>query len=219
MSELILGSKMMQLIIALILVSTFMMLGSTRLYSCVRAFGIQSFLLACVAGIVAISTGKIDIYIVAILTLLIKAAIIPYIFIYIIREIKVKREVELYVSVSLSLIIGGVLVVISYYLIRSINIMSELSSLSLSASMSLVSIGLFIMISRKKAIMQMLGILIMENGLFLGAISLTYGMPLLVELGIFFDVLIGVLIMGILIFRINKTFESIDTDMLKTLIG
>jgi len=219
MSELILGSKMMQLIIALILVSTFMILGSTRLYSCVRAFGIQSFLLACVAGIVAISTGKIDIYIVAILTLLIKAAIIPYIFIYIIREIKVKREVELYVSVSLSLIIGGVLVVISYYLIRSINIMSELSSLSLSASMSLVSIGLFIMISRKKAIMQMLGILIMENGLFLGAISLTYGMPLLVELGIFFDVLIGVLIMGILIFRINKTFESIDTDMLKTLIG
>ncbi len=219
MSELILGSKLMQLIIALILVSTFMILGSTRLYSCVRAFGIQSFLLACVAGIVAFSTGKIDIYIVAILTLIIKAAIIPYIFIYIIREIKVKREVGLYVSVSLSLIIGGVLVVISYYLIRSINIMSELSSLSLSASMSLVSIGLFVMISRKKAIMQMLGILIMENGLFLGAISLTYGMPLLVELGIFFDVLIGVLIMGILIFRINKTFESIDTDMLKTLIG
>ncbi len=219
MSEIILGSKMVQLIIALILVSTFLILGSTRLYSCVRAFGIQSFLLACVAGIVAYSTGKNDIYIVALLTLVIKAAVIPYIFIYIIREIKVKREVDLYVNVSPSLIIGGVLVVISYYLIRSINIISGLSSFALTASMSLVSIGLFVMISRKKAIMQMLGILIMENGLFLGAISLTYGMPLLVELGIFFDVLIGVLIMGILIFRINKTFESIDTDMLKTLVG
>ena len=219
MSEIILGSKIVQLIIALILVSTFLILGSTRLYSCVRAFGIQSFLLACVAGIVAYSTGKNDIYIVALLTLVIKAAVIPYIFIYIIREIKVKREIELYVNVSPSLIIGGVLVVISYYLIRSINMLSELSSFALSASMSLVSIGLFVMISRKKAIMQMLGILIMENGLFLGAISLTNGMPLLVELGIFFDVLIGVLIMGILIFRINKTFETIDTDMLKTLIG
>ena len=219
MPEVILGSNLMQLIIALILVSAFLVLGSTRLYSCVRAFGIQSFLLACVAGIVAFSTGKYDIYIVALLTFVIKAAIIPYIFIYIIREIKVKREVELYVNVSPSLIIGGMLVVISYYLIKSINIMSPLSSLSLSASMSLVSIGLFIMISRKKAIMQMLGILIMENGLFLGAISLTYGMPLLVELGIFFDVLVGALIMGILIFRINKTFESIDTDMLKTLMG
>jgi len=219
MTEVVFGSKIMQLLIAFILVSTFMILGSTRLYSCVRAFGIQSFLLACVAGIVAYSTGKDDIYIVAFLTLIIKSAIIPYIFIYIIREIKVKREIELYVNISPSLIIGGILVVISYYLIRSISILSELSSLALSASMSLVSIGLFIMISRKKALMQMLGILIMENGLFLGAISLTYGMPLLVELGIFFDVLIGVLIMGILIFRINKTFESIDTDMLKNLIG
>jgi hydrogenase-4 component E len=219
MSEIVLGSKMVQSIIALILVSTFIILGSTRLYSCVRAFGIQSFLLACVAGIVAYSTGKNDIYIVSALTLILKAAVIPYIFIYIIREIKVKREIELYVNISPSLIIGGMLVVISYYLIRSINVMSELSGFALSASLSLVSIGLFIMISRKKAIMQMLGILIMENGLFLGAISLTYGMPLLVELGIFFDVLVGALIMGILIFRINKTFDSIDTDMLKTLIG
>ncbi|MCZ7395407.1 MAG: hypothetical protein ABOK23_01910 [Candidatus Methanoperedens sp.] len=219
MSEIVFGSNIMQLLISLILVSTFMILGSTRLYSCVRAFGIQSFLLACVAGIVAYSTGKYDIYIVSALTLVIKALVIPYIFIYIIREIKVKREIALYVNISPSLIIGGILVVISYYLIRSINLITELSSFALTASMSLVSIGLFIMISRKKAIMQMLGILIMENGLFLGAISLTYGMPLLVELGIFFDVLIGALIMGILIFRINKTFESIDTDMLKTLIG
>jgi hydrogenase-4 component E len=219
MEEVIFGSNIMQLFIALILVSTFMILGSTRLYSCVRAFGIQSFLLACVASVVGISTGKIDLYIVALLTLIIKAAVIPYIFIYIIREIKVKREIDLYVGISPSLIIGGMLVVISYYLIRSIDVITELSSFALSASMSLVSIGLFVMISRKKAIMQMLGILIMENGLFLGAISLTSGMPLLVELGIFFDVLIGVLIMGILIFRINKTFETIDTDMLKNLIG
>jgi hydrogenase-4 component E len=219
MEEVVFGSKIMQLLIALILVSTFMILGSTRLYSCVRAFGIQSFLLASVAFIVGFSTGKFDLYIVALLTLIIKAAVIPYIFIYIIREIKVKREVELHVGISPSLIIGGMLVVISYYLIRSIDVITDLSSFALSASMSLVSIGLFIMISRKKAIMQMLGILIMENGLFLGAISLTSGMPLLVELGIFFDVLIGVLIMGILIFRINKTFETIDTDMLKTLIG
>ncbi len=219
MSELVFGSGMMQLLIAMILVSTFLILGSTRLYSCVRAFGIQSFLLASVAAAVAYSTGKYDIYIVALLTLVIKAVVIPYIFIYIIREIKVKREIALYVSISQSLIIGGVLVVISYYLIRSIRIITEFSSFALSASMSLVSIGLFIMISRKKALMQMLGILIMENGLFLGAISLTYGMPLLVELGIFFDVLIGALIMGILVFRINKTFESIDTDRLKTLMG
>ncbi len=219
MTGLVFGSNMMQLLIALLLVSTFMILGSTRLYSCVRSFGVQSFLLACIAGLVAYSTEKHDIYIIALLTLIIKAGVIPYIFVYIIREIKVKREIELYVNISPSLIIGGVLFVISYYLIRSINIVTGLSSFALSASMSLVSIGLFMMISRKKAIMQMLGILVMENGIFLGAISLTYGMPLLVELGIFFDVLVGAIIMGMIIFRINKTFETIDTDMLKTLMG
>src|SRR5574337_561424 len=128
MSELVFGSKMMQLLIVLILVSTFMILGSTRLYSCVRAFGIQSFLLACVAGVVAFSTGKIDIYIVAFLTLIIKAALIPYIFVYIIHEIKVKREIDLFVNISPSLIIGGILVVISYYIIRSISLITELSS-------------------------------------------------------------------------------------------
>jgi hydrogenase-4 component E len=150
MEEIVFGSNTMQLLIALILVSTFMILGSTRLYSCIRAFGMQSFLLACVAGTVAYSTGKDEIYIIAILTLLFKSIVIPYFLIYIIHEIKVKREVELYVKISPSLIIGGMLVVISYYLIRSIHVISELSSFALSASMSLVSIGLFIMISRKK---------------------------------------------------------------------
>lgn len=218
MSELF-GSNVMQLIISLIFASTFIILGSKRLYSCVNAFGVQSFLLASVAATVAYSTNKNEIYIIALLTLIVKAAIIPYIFVYIIKQIKVTREVELYVNISPSLLMGGVLVVISYYLARQISTNTQLSIYALSASISLVSIGLFIMISRKKAIMQMLGILVMENGLFLGAISLTYGMPLLVELGIFFDILVGSLIMGILVFRINRTFETIDTNMLKTLMG
>ncbi len=219
MPGIIFGSGLMQSIIVLILISTFMILGSKRLFTCVRAFQFQSFLLAIVAIIVAYSTGRSEIYIVALLTLIVKAAVIPHIFMYIIREIKVKREIELYVNISPSLIMGGLLVVIYYYLVRSISINTELSNLALSTSMVMLLIGLFVMISRKKAIMQMLGILIMENGLFLGAISLTYGMPLLVELGIFFDVLVGALIMGLIIFRINRTFETIDTDMLKTLMG
>ncbi|MBN1134638.1 MAG: NADH-quinone oxidoreductase subunit K [Methanosarcinaceae archaeon] len=212
------GSELMESIIALIMVSTFMVLGSKQLYTSVSAFQFQSLLLACIAGIVAFSTGRIDIYIVAFLTLIIKAILIPYLFVYVIKELKVKREVELFINISPSLLIGGVLVVISYYLVRSISNNSQLSSYALSTSMAMVLIGIFLMITRKKAISQMLGILIMENGLFLGAISLTYGMPLLVEVGIFFDILVGTLIMGVLIFRINRTFETIDTDRLTTLM-
>jgi len=92
MEEVIFGSNIMQLLIALILVSTFMILGSTRLYSCVRAFGIQSFLLASVAGVVGFSTGKYDLYIISLLTLILKAVVIPYIFIYIIHNIKIFRS-------------------------------------------------------------------------------------------------------------------------------
>lgn len=219
MPEFDFGSGLMQALIALILVSTFMLLGSKRLYTCVRAFGFQSFLLAFVAAIVAYSTGRSEIYLVSLITLIIKAAIIPYIFIKISRDIGVKREIELYVNISLSLLIGGLLVVISYYLARAISINTQLSNYALSVSMSMLFIGLFIMISRKKAMTQMFGILIMENGLFLGAISLTYGMPLIVELGIFFDALVAILMMGIMVFRINKTFETVDTDALHTLIG
>jgi len=219
MSHIEIGSGIMQSLIALILVSAFIILGSKRLYTCVRAFGFQSLLLALVAALVAYSTGKSEIYIVASLTLIIKALLIPYIFIKITRDIGVKREIELYVNISPSLLIGGALVVISYYLSQAINSTMPLLNYALPVSMSLIFIGPFIMITRKKAMTQVLGILIMENGLFLSAIALTTGMPLIVEIGIFFDLMVAILVMGILVFRINKTFETIDTDALKILMG
>jgi hydrogenase-4 component E len=73
------------------------------------------------------------------------------------------------------------------------------------------------MITRKKAITQVIGLLVMENGLFMAAISITYGMPLIVELGIFFDVLVAVLIMGVFVFRIQGTFDTLDTSFLRRL--
>ncbi len=210
---------LIQSLIALILASTFMLLGSKRLYTCVRIFGFQSLLLALVAALVAYSTGKNELYIMALLTLIIKAILIPHIFIMISKKIGVKREIELYVNIAPSLLIGGSLFVISYYLAQSISISVPQLNNALPVSMSMIFIGPFMMISRKKTLTQIFGILIMENGLFLGTITLTSGMPLIVELGIFFDVLVGVLVMGIVVFRINETFETTDTDELRTLIG
>jgi hydrogenase-4 component E len=87
----------------------------------------------------------------------------------------------------------------------------------LSVSIAMMLIGLFIMMTRKKAITQIVGLLTMENGVFLSGLSITYGMPLIVEVGIFFDILVAVLILGVFIFRINKTFESISIDSLRSL--
>ena len=81
----------------------------------------------------------------------------------------------------------------------------------------MVLIGFFVMISRRKAITQIMGLLMMENGLFLAAISLTYGMPMIVEIGVFFDVLVGAMIMGVFAFRINRPSRRIDTGILRRL--
>jgi hydrogenase-4 component E len=80
-------------------------------------------------------------------------------------------------------------------------------------------IGFFMMVNRRKALTQVLALLCLENGLFLAAISLTYGMPLLVELGIFFDLLVAVMVLGILVYRIRGTFDSMDVSRLTRLRG
>jgi len=85
--------------------------------------------------------------------------------------------------------------------------------------LSLVLIGFFLMINRRQALTQVLALLTMENGLFLAAIALTHGMPLVVELGIFFDVLVGVIVLGILVYRLRETFDSIDVSQMQDLKG
>jgi hydrogenase-4 component E len=90
---------------------------------------------------------------------------------------------------------------------------------TLPIAISLFLIGFFNVLNRRKALNQVLGLLSMENGLFLAAISLTYGVPLIVEVGIFFDVLVAVMVLGILVYRIGETFDSIDVSKLRRLKG
>jgi hydrogenase-4 component E len=80
-------------------------------------------------------------------------------------------------------------------------------------------IGFFMMVNRRKALTQVLALLSLENGIFLAAISLTYGMPMIVEVGIFFDVLVGAMVLAILVYRIRETFDSMDVSRLSRLKG
>ena len=89
----------------------------------------------------------------------------------------------------------------------------------LAVAITLFLIGFFMMVNRRKALTQVLALLSLENGLFLAAISLTYGMPLIVELGVLFDVLVAVMVLGILVYRIRETFESMDVSRLRRLRG
>jgi hydrogenase-4 component E len=205
---------------AAILLVSLLVMASTRMGQLVRSFAIQSVMLALVAAVLAHYTGSEHIYLVAGLTLVVKGIVIPRFLMYSVDRLKVKREIEPLVNIPGSLLISGALIIVSYYVTEPLISSAETVTRNcLAISMSVVLIGMFMMISRRKALTQMVGLLMMENGLFLGIISTTYGMPLIVEIGIFFDVFMAVLIMGIFAFRVNRSFETLDTTFMRRLRG
>jgi len=205
---------------AAILLVSLLVMASTRMGQLVRSFAFQSLMLAAIAAVLAHYTGSEHIYVVAGLTLVVKGLVIPRFLIYSMDRLKVRREIEPLVGIPASLLISGGLVIVAYYITEPLISSAETVTRNcLAVSLAVVLIGLFMMISRRKAMTQMVGLLMMENGLFLGIISTTYGMPLIVEIGIFFDVLMAVLIMGIFAYRINQTFETLDTTFMRRLRG
>jgi hydrogenase-4 component E len=181
-------------------------------------FALQSVFLAATAVLVAFLTGIHHIYIAAALTVIIKAVIIPRILKQVVERLNVTRELVMNVNIPSGLLICGGLVMLAFFITQPIIPLGFLLTRdSLAIALAIILIGFFTMIARKKAVTQVIGFLVMENGLFLGATSAAYGMPLIVELGVFFDVLVGALIIGIYTHRLQDAFDSVDTTKLTTL--
>jgi len=201
----------------MLLLSVFTM-ATTRMKPLVMMFSAQSLFLAIMAVLVAWSSDSPHIYIMAVLTIVLKVIVMPWMLLYIMRKINVEKEVQLSLGIPGSLLAAGALVLISYYvtepLLGSLETM-ERNCLALSVSMILI--GLLLMCTRKKAITETVGLLMTENGLFLGALAISHGMPLIVELAAFFDVMVAVIIIGIFANRINRSFNSVDTTFLRRL--
>ncbi len=210
-----------EILAAAILVTAILIVSSRSLAFYVRLFAIQSFLLGVVALLVVIGYKEVHILIAAILTIAVKAIAIPRALTKVIDKIQVHKEVEFSVNITVSLLICGLLVVLADFVGRPIlegyppGVIPV--SRVLPISIAVMMIGLFIMSARKQAMTQIVGLLTMENGIFLSGLAITYGMPLIVEVGIFFDILVAALLLGIFVFRINETFESINTDVLRRL--
>ncbi|CAG0999712.1 partial Hydrogenase-4 component E, partial [Anaerolineae bacterium] len=206
---------------ASILVTAFLIVSSRSLVFYIRLFALQSLLLGMVALLVVIGYGETHILIAAILTIAIKAIALPVVLTRVIERIHVQKEIRFRMSITASLMFCGGIVILADSVAQSIlrSPHAEASAVTrvLSVSIAMMLIGLFIMMTRQKALTQIIGLLTMENGVFLSGLSITYGMPLIVEVGIFFDILVAVLILGVFVFRINKTFESISIDSLRSL--
>ena len=190
-----------------------------RLESYLRAYILNSWLLSSLIAIVAFMIGETHLYIASVTTLLSKGIIIPLLLKKIVRQMAITYDDEPYISSALSLTISGILVAVVYTSLSEGIFVIGFSKHVLQISIAVILIGLFIMITRKKAITQVIGLLCMENGLFLAGFSLTFGMPIIIELGVLFDMLMGVIILGIFSIQIKRAFASADLDKLTILKG
>ena len=217
------GNRIITLMAALVLVLQIAAVGQRRLVSSIRIFAVQSFLLAAIAGVIAYFNDASHIYIAALLTLILKTGLLPWLLERLVKRIEIRREIEPVINAPLSILIAGCLTLVGYVVAESFYHPEETSTRAalghntLAVAIALFLIGFFTVLNRRKALSQVLGLLSLENGLFLAAISLTYGMPLIVELGIFFDVLVAVMVLGILVFRIREAFDSMDVSKLRKL--
>ena len=202
------------LVFQLLLVVQRMLLPSIRL------FALQSLLLTAVAGTVAYFHTATHVYIVAVLTLIGKVIFLPWLLDRQVRRIGITQEIEPLLNAPTSMLLCGGLTLLGYIVARPFTVLERLGNNTLSIAMTLVLTGFFLMFNRRKAITQVLALLTVENGVMLAAVALTtYGMPLVVELGIFFDVVVAVMVLGILVYRIRDSFDSMDTSKLNQLKG
>ncbi|MBF0608563.1 MAG: formate hydrogenlyase [Candidatus Magnetobacterium sp. LHC-1] len=203
---------------ALVLLSAFAMLSQRKIKSLVTLFAWQGLFLSINTAVVGFVAAKHHLYISSLLTLSIKVILLPYILHVLVVRLKIRNDIETIVNISTTMLIGIVIVIFSYHLTAPVREMSTLITRStLAVALASVMIGLLMMITRKHAVTQVIGFLAMENGLFFAATSATYGMPLVVELGVALDVLIAAFIFGIFFFQISTTFNSLSVEQMKSL--
>lgn len=209
-------SYIVNILAGIMLISSLLVLTQKGLYACINLFIAHSFLLSLVMAVIAFGMHEPHLYIGFFLAFILKVILIPGMLFWLVHEIRVNREVQFYINTSSSLLIAGGLVVFSFYITdRILSVTAPLSETALTMSLAMMLIGFFIMISRTKAVMQMLGFLFMENSLFLLATVTTFGIPFFIEVSISFDVLVALLIMGIFLFKINQTFHHINVNQLQ----
>jgi len=203
---------------SLILIFGLVPLWRRRSAAHIGAFSGQSIALAASTAMTAYFTRDWRLYAVAAILFLLKGVGIPILLVRMDRRFGAERELEPYVNTSTSLLIGGLLVVLAYVVTRPLTALSQLPTRAgLPLAMGLIFVSLFVIISRKKALTQVIGFLMLENGIALLAVLATYGIPIILEMGVFLDALMGFLVMQIFVYKIHDTFESIDVDQLKRL--
>jgi hydrogenase-4 component E len=206
------------LLAALIVLTSFLMLGQSRLLRLVFIFAVQGILLAITTALAADVLESPHLYISALLTLTLKGIFIPVMLQRLVISMGLHRDMETLQNPARVMMGGTGLVVFSYYVCLPIVKLSPLITLNtIAISMAVVLLGMLLMITRRQAVAHVVGFMSIENGLFFAAVVSTYGMPMVVELGIAFDVLVAAVLFGVFFFHIRSSIDSLDVDQLNRL--
>ncbi|HXG95600.1 MAG TPA: hypothetical protein VNJ06_00660 [Gemmatimonadales bacterium] len=205
-----------QIVLLLVVLSDLAILGTSRLSSCIRGLAAQGFLLGLLPVLIApqLSVHAVSL---AIGTVIVKAIALPWFLAWAIREAAVRREIEPIVGFIASQLLGALAVALAFAIASRLPLAAMQQPLLVPVSLATLIIGFIVLTTRRKALVQVVGYLILENGIYLFGLTQTESVPFLIELGVLLDIFVGVFIMGIVVFHINREFDSLDSTRLTEL--
>jgi hydrogenase-4 component E len=210
--------QLLNTIAALLLLSSFAMLAQRRVVTMVNLLALQGVLLGLATLLLGWRTGNGHLYVSAAMTLALKALFLPWLLHRLIRRLGVYWDSEPLLNISATMLVGLLVVIFAFGLAQPIAALATTSTRSsIGIAVAVVLLAFLTMITRRKAMSQVVGFLSMENGLFFGAMSATYGMPMIIELGVALDVLVAMLVLGVFFFQIREQFDSLDLRNLESL--
>ena len=210
--------QLINLLAALILLLSFAMISQRRIASLINLFALQGAALVAASVLLGYAGDNQDLYVSAALTLVLKVMLIPWLLYRVIHKLNVRWDVEPLINVPTLMIVGIALVIFSFSLALPVSRLSpSIAGGSMGIALACVLLSFLMMITRSRAVPQVIGFLSMENGLIFAATAATNGMPMIVEFGIALDVLVGIQILGVFMFQIREQFDSLDIHHLEKL--
>lgn len=206
-----LATRIIDVLGALLLFAMLLILASGQLLRAIYAVAMQSMFLGIAGAVLGAATGNVDLWVIAGITILVKAILLPWLLIWVVRRVQIAREIDPVIPINITLALAAGIVVLAFHLSASLGpVRQAITGNALPVGIALILLGVLVMASRRKALVQMVGLFASENGIFFTAMAISQGMPLIIEIGIILDVVLGALVMGILVLRVRS---SVDTDI------
>jgi hydrogenase-4 membrane subunit HyfE len=206
-----LAARLIDILGGLLLFTMLLILVAGQLFRAVYAVAAQAVFLGIAGTVLAAATGNVDLWIIAGITIVAKAVLLPWLLMVVVNRVHISREIESVIPASLTLILAAGIVVMAFHLNASLGgVRQAITGNALPVGVTLILIGVLVMASRRKALAQMVGLFASENGIFFTAMAVSQGMPLIIEIGVILDVVLGALVMGILVLRVRS---SVDADI------